>query len=1029
VERFLARLIRQRLLVIVSFLFVSLLGLLSFLELPIDAFPDLTNNQVQILSETPGMAPLEAEQLVTIPIEASMNGLPDVQQIRSISRFGLSVVTVVFHDRVDLYRARQLVNERLQSSRERLPEGVRTELGPITTGMGEIYQYVVRGEGLSPTELKTLHDWEIKYRLRGVPGVYEVNTWGGFTREIVVTVRPDALRAMGLTLQEVCDALASNNENFSGGILAQGPEQIVVRGLGRFTSLEDIGKVLIQRRGGLPIPLFQVADVTEGQAFRQGAVTQDGRGEVVTGLVMMLKGENSRNVIERVQRKIRDIGRSLPEGVTLEPFYDQSRLVAQTLETVQTNLLEGGMLVIGVLLMMLGDLRAALIVALVIPVSLLFSFIGMKGLGITANIISLGALDFGMIVDGAIVMVENTVSRLSQRSGMPVDRLAAVQASVREMARPVFFGVLIIALVYLPILSLEGLEYKLFSPMVLTVCFALLGSLLAALTLVPVLCSLLLRPGMKEHDPWLLRKVRPGYRRLLDAALRQPRRTVWMATLCFVLTMATVPFLGSEFVPELDEGDLIVEVRNLPSISLTEATRVTTQIESLLRVRPEVETVVSKTGRPDLATDPMSVYQSDVYVILKPREQWPAGASKDALVDWMSERLAQAVPGAAFNFTQPIAMRVDELVSGVRSDVAIKLYGEDFKTLAETAEAIRQAIADLPGVADLQVERLAGTAQLLIQPDRTRMAQAGVTMGDLRNVLAAANLGEPVTELLEGRRRFTLRVKLPETVRRDPGALANLLVENSAGQRVPLAQLATLTPSTGLEVVQREQGERRILVQCNVRGRDLGSFVQEAEQRIAQRVQLQRGMHLEWGGQFENQQRAMTRLTFVVPLSILLIFFLLMMTFGSVRHALLVMLNVPFALIGGVLALWVRGLYLNVPATIGFVALFGVAVLNGLVLVNAINQRCQQGLPIGEAIRQAAESRLRPVLMTALVALLGFLPMAVSHGAGAEVQRPLATVVIGGLVTSTLLTLVVLPVLYQRFGRSKADATTAAEPA
>lgn len=1022
-ENFFSNLITKRLLICIVFGFAILIGVVAFQNLPIDAFPDLTNNQVQILTETQGMSPVESEQLVTIPIESIMNGLPRVEQVRSISKFGLSVVTVVFQDGVDTYFARQLVNERLQSAKSRLPNGLNPELGPITTGMGEIYQYVVEGHGYSPSELKTLHDWDIKYQLRTVPGVNEINSWGGFTQEYQVTVYPDQLIQYNLTIEDVFKALENNNENFSGGIIEHGSEQFIVRGLGRVNSLNDIGNIFIEKKGEAPIAIKNVATVEYGTALRQGAVTKDGNGEVVTGIVMMLKGENSRAIIQRVKEKITEIKKSLPEGVHIHPFYDQTHLVEQTIHTVQTNLIEGGLLVIAVLLFMLGNLRASLIVAATIPLSMMFSFMGMKALGLTANIMSLGAIDFGMIVDGSIVMVENTLRKLSHRDNPSLSNMEIIQDSVKEMAKPILFGVLIITVVYMPILALEGMEYKMFSPMVFTVTFALLGSLLISLTLVPVLCSFFLRGKVTEKESILVKKIRQPYLGLLEKALNHRKKTVAIAVAAFVLTVLSVPFLGSEFVPELDEGDLIIEMRNLPSISLPEATQMSTRVEKALKNIPEIRTIVSKTGRPDLATDPMGVYQTDVYVKLKAKEKWRAGLSKESLTNELRERLEKRVPGANFSFTQPIAMRVDELVSGVRSDIAIKLFGDDMEVLTKKAAEVQQVMKTVKGQADLQTEKLSGSGQILITPDRRKMAAYGVNVSNIRDVVETAILGKAVSEVLEGKRRFDLRVKFPQGSNIDPSAIQNLLIETQTGQRIPLAQVAQVDVGEGLEVVNREFGQRRIIVQMNVRDRDIGSFVQEGQQKIAQNVKLPPGYYIQWGGQFENQQRAMSKLMLVVPLSILIIFFLLMATFSNVRHALLVILNVPFALIGGVLALWVRGMYLSVPASVGFIALFGVAILNGLVLISTINKLREDGLNLHTAILQGAETRLRPVLMTALVAMLGFMPMAISHGSGAEVQKPLATVVIGGLITSTLLTLVVLPVIYSWISQSKRGDT------
>lgn len=1011
-ENLLASVVKQKFLVCLLFAFCVVGGLIAVRSLPIDAFPDLSNNQVQVITETRGMAPLETEQLVTIPLESLMQGLPNVQQVRSVSKFGISVVTVVFKDNVNIYFARQLINERLQTAKGRLPDSLNPEMGPITTGMGEIYQYVIEGNGYSPMDLKTLHDWDVKYQLRTVPGVNEVNTWGGLTQEYIVTVLPDRLPQYGLTLGEVFRALQENNDNFSGGIIEHQAEQYVVRGTGRIDSVDAIGDIIIKYRGSTPVFIRNVANVGIGPALRQGAASRDGKGEVVAGIVMMLKGENSQNVIERVKNKIQAIRKGLPESVRIRPFYDQTQLVEQTIHTVKSNLVEGALLVMAVLLFMLGNVRAALIVTITIPLSLMFSFMGMKALGISANIMSLGALDFGMIVDGAIVMVENTLRKLSHEPQPVQNTTSLIQASVREMARPILFGVLIITVVYMPVLALEGMEYKMFSPMVFTVTFALLGSLLVALFLVPVLCALFLKGRIVEHENVLLRKLAPAYLRLLDWALNHRKITVGFAVCTFLLTLLSLPFLGTEFVPKLDEGSLLLNSKTLPSVSLEETVKINTLIESVVKSFPEVKTIVSKAGRADLATDPMGVYETDAYVMLKPKDQWRPGVTKQELRRQIGQKLNRFVPGVHFNFSQPIEQRVNELVSGVRSDVAIKLFGEDIEKLTTKAREIEQVIHKVPGQTDLQVEKLSGNQQLLIVPDRIQMARYGVNISDIREIIETAILGSPVSEVLDGKRRFTLRVKLPGGSQTSPEEVAKLLVETEA-TRVPLAQVARIELGEGLEAINREMGQRRIIIQMNVPNRDIGSFVREAQSRIHQQIKLPPGYYIEWGGQFENQQRAMNRLAVVVPVSIIIILLLLMGTFASLRHALLVMVNVPFALIGGVVALWVRGMYLNVPAAIGFIALFGVAILNGLVLVNTINQLLAQNTPLREAILQAAKTRLRPVLITALVAILGFLPMAISQGAGAEVQKPLATVVIGGIFSSTLLTLIVLPVLYQ----------------
>lgn len=1010
-ESFFAGLLKFRFPVFLVFMVAFALGLDSLSKLPIDAFPDLANNQVQVLTEAPGMAPVEVEQLVTIPLESIMNGLPKVKQVRSLSKYGLSVVTVVFQDQVDTYFARQLVLEKLQSARSRLPQNTNPQLGPISTAMGEIYQYLVEGKGYSLTDLKTLHEFEIKYLLRTVPGVAEVNTWGGFTDEFVITVDPRRMQQFSITINDVFEALKHNNENFGAGIIDHESEQYIVRGLGRVNSLPDIEDVIIKTDKGVPICVKNIASVGHGAALRQGAATRDGAGEVVVGLVMMLKGDNSRNVIDLVKDKIVDIRPSLPEGVNLRPFYDQSVLVEQVIDTVKTNLLEGGTLVALVLLLTVGSLRASFIVALAIPLSMLFSFIGMHYLGVSANIMSLGAVDFGMIVDGSIVMVENILRNLSESDGQE-SQLEVIQSSVREVARPILFGILIITVVYMPILCLEGMELKMFSPMVVTVCSALLGSLLISLMLVPLLASVLLKGKIREKESVLIWLVRKPYSFVLDLALKYKVATVGLAIMALVGAIASVPYLGTEFVPKLDEGDILVEVRNFPSMSLPAAIDTSSKIENILKRSPEVKTVVTRIGRPDLATDPMGVYQNDCFVMLKPKEAWRSGLSKDDLTQELRTRLQNEIIGATFNFTQPIAMRVDELVSGVRSDIAVKLFGEDMNYLQEEAQEIHKVLATVSGTTDLQVERLSGSAQIIIAPDRAKLARYGASMSDIQTITQTAIIGTPVSQVLQGRKRFDMRVKFPEGNKMEPSELGNLLVEVSEAKRVPLSQLAKVDIQQGVESVNREFGQRRIVVQCNVRGRDIGSYVEECQRKLATAVKLRPGYYITWGGQFENQQRASKNLSYAVPLSILIIFLLLTATFSSLRDAIMVLLNVPFALIGGIAALWVRGMYLSVPASIGFIALFGVAVLNGLVLISYVNQLVESGMSKDEAVRIGAQKRLRPVLMTALVASLGFLPMALSVGSGAEVQRPLSTVVIGGLISSTILTLVVLPVVY-----------------
>lgn len=1014
-EKFLIHLIKKRFLVCVIFALVIAGGVYSFINLPIDALPDLTNNQVQILTDTKGMAPIESEELVTIPVESAMSGLPGMSEIRSISKLGVSIVTVVFKDNVDIYFARQLIGERIQNAAARLPQGLMPEIGPITTGMGEIYQYIIEGKGYSSDELKIIHEWDIKPQLRTVAGVNEVNTWGGLTREYQVVVYPEKLVQYSLTLKDVFDAIEKNNTNFSGGIIEHTSEQYVVRGLGLANRLEDIQNIVVKYQNGTPIYVKNVAQVKYGYMLRQGATTKNGQGEVVTGIVMMLKGENSRNVIKRVKAKMGEIKKSLPEGVKIKPFYDQTPLVEQTIKTVETNLVEGGILVIAILLLVLGNLRAALIVASTIPIAMMFSFLGMKALGISANIMSLGAIDFGMIVDGSIVMVENTLLKLNNNKENS-DIKEIVQNSLKEMAHPIFFGILIITIVYMPILSLEGMEYKMFSPMVFTVCFALLGSLAVALILIPVLCTFFLHKNNKantlERESAIVSVFRKYYTKLFNLALKHRAKTVLAAICLFLILVGSIPFMGSEFIPRFDEGNFSIEAINIPGISLSEAIKVTGRIEETLLKAPEVKNVISKTGRPDLATDPMGVYQTDVFVELVPKSKWRKSMTKDRLADELGSLLEENVAGVNFSFSQPVEMRVNELVAGTKSDVAVKVFGDDIDILLKKAEQIEQILSKIKGAQDIQTEQLTGSKQITIVPNRIEMSKYGVSIEEIQNIVSTAIMGNPVSEIIDGRKRFTLRVIFPEGSSLNPNLVQNLLIETQDGRRIPVGLVAKVSIEEGAEGITRENSRRRIVTQCNVRGTDMGSFVKEAQKEINSKIKLPSGYYIEFGGQFENQQRAMKRLAIIIPVSIAVIFLLLMMTFSSVRHSLLVMLNVPFSMIGGIAALWIRGMYLSVPSIVGFIALFGVSILNGLVLITTFNHLKNEGYSIDEILIKGTQRRLRPVLMTALVATLGFLPMALSTGSGAEVQRPLATVVIGGLIASLFLTLIVLPILY-----------------
>jgi cobalt-zinc-cadmium resistance protein CzcA len=1022
----LARLIefhlRNRLLVLAGIAALIAGGLYILSQLPIDAFPDLTNNQVTVITECPGMPPSEVEQLVTYPIEVVLMGIPKTQGVRSVSKLGLSMITVVFDDSVNTYLARQWINERIQEVRSRIPAGLEPTLGPVATAFGEVYQYTIESDTLSAMDRKTLHEWQIKNQLRAVRGINEVNTWGGETRQVEIEVDPLKLFRYSLSLRDVFDRVQENNANFGGGYIEHASEQYTVRGMGRVRTPAELETIVLSSRGGTPILLRDVATVKDRPMQRQGAVLRDGKGETVSGMTIMLKGENGRNVIERVKAAIAEM--SLPGDARIVPFYDQAFVIDGTIATVRKNLIEAGALVVVVLLFFLGNWRAAFIVAAVIPLSMLVGFIGMAAFGVSANLMSLGAIDFGMIVDGAVVMMENAVRRIERKPG---DKHFNVEERVLgaaiEVARPIVFGVSIIIAVYLPIFALEGLEGRMFRPMAITVCSALAGSLLLALVFVPAATVLTMRNGVKPHseEGWYA-TLRSGYSRLLERVIHFRVVVVAVSVLLVVVALGSLAFIGSEFMPRLDEGSLLITTRKLPGISLTESIQLSDTVEKAVLEFPEVTGVVTKLGRPDLATEAMGIYEADVYILVKPYEQWTTAPDKEGLIAKMSERLEQ-IPGVEYNFTQPMAMRLDEVVSGIKADIALKIFGEDSATLEQLAERALRILSGIPGAADAQMEIISGVAELRVQADRAALARYGINVSDVRELVEAAVAGRAASDFIQGQRRFPIVVRLPEIYRANPESLRELPLAAPGGERITLGQVAHITAERGPEVIARENAMRRIVVQANVRGRDLGSFAVEAQQRVDQGLRLPPGYTIDWGGQFENQQRAMQRLAIVIPASILIITGLLYSTFGSLSLSLLIFLNVPFALVGGIAALWIRGINLNLSASVGFIALFGVAVLNGIVLVSYINRLRSQGLTMHNAVVQGSATRLRPVLMTALVASFGFLPMALSQSTGAEVQRPLATVVIGGLVTSTLLTLFVLPALYPWFAPTNPPLT------
>ncbi len=1026
----------NRLLVAFALILLIGAGVKAMLDLPLDAVPDVTNEQVQVLTAVPGLSPLEVERFVTFPVEAAMSGIPKVTEIRSVSKFGLSAVTVVFEDGTDIYWARQQVAERLSTAEEMIPPGYGTpELGPISTGLGEIYQFEVRGEPMcppegpdtpqcwTPMELRTLLDWDIAYRLRSVPGVVEVNTFGGLAKRYEVRVHPDRLLAYGLGLEDVFEALERNNLATGGGYIEHAGEQRIIRGEALLGGIADIENVVLRTdEQGTPVTIGMVADVAIGSVTRQGAVTRDGRGEVVLGIAMMLKGANSRIVAREVHAAIEEISRNLPPGVTIDTFYDRTELVTRTVHTVQKNLIEGGVLVILVLLLILGNVRAGLIVASAIPLSMLAAFILMNRFGISGNLMSLGAIDFGLIVDGSVVMIENILRHLEQREEH-ISPLAAIREAAVEVARPVAFAVGIIIIVYLPILTLQGVEGRMFRPMAFTVVFALVGSLLLALTLMPVMATFFLARTRPSHETWLMRRLGSLYRPVLERVQGHPKKVLAAAAILFAAAVLVFGTLGSEFVPRLDEGSIALQAWRLPSVGLGQAIRDTTLIErTLLEKFPdEIETVVSKTGRAEIATDPMGVDISDIFVMLKPKKSWRRARTKTELIERIDAELAAAVPGVKFSYSQPIELRVQELIAGVRSDVAIKVFGDDLETLTRIAEQVARAVSGVPGAADVKVEQVEGLPNLTVRVDRERAARYGVDAAAILAVVQAARAGVDVGTVIEGQPRFPLAVTLPADAVHEVADLEALPVASRSGTLVPLGQVAEVREEEGVNQISREAISRRVVVEANVRGRDLGSFVADAQAAVEREVELPPGYHIAWGGQFENLARATARLRIVVPLALGLIFLLLYMSFDSLALAALIYVNVPLAVIGGVAALKLRGMPFSISAGVGFIALFGIAVLNGVVMVAHIQQLRRKGLPPRDAARQGALDRLRPVLMTALVASLGFLPMALATSAGAEVQRPLATVVIGGLISATLLTLVVLPTLYPWFDRGRTE--------
>jgi heavy metal efflux system protein len=1051
-ERIIRFCIEQRWLVMLAVLGMAGLGVFSYTRLPLDAVADISNVQVVVNTQAPGYSPLETEQRVTYPIETVMAGLPGLEQTRSLSRYGLSQVTVLFKDGTDIHFARQLVNQRMQEARDRLPAGVTPSMGPISTGLGEIYLWTVEadskarkadGTPYTPTDLREIQDWVIKPQLRNVTGVTEINSIGGFEKQYVVAPNLERLSAHGMSLADVVGALEKNNASQGAGYIERQGEQYLVRAPGQVQSIDDIRDIIIGTAQGQPIRVRDVGEVELGRELRTGAATENGQ-EVVLGTVFMLMGENSRQVSRAVDQQMDAINKTLPAGVKAVTVYDRTTLVDKAVRTVQKNLIEGAALVVAVLFLFLGNLRAALITAMVIPLSMLFTFSGMVKAGISANLMSLGALDFGIIVDGAVVIVENCVRRLAHaqaskgRALTRSERFHEVFAAAREARRPLLYGQLIIMVVYVPILALTGVEGKMFHPMAYTVLLALLGAMLLSVSFVPAAVALFIGDRVAEKDNALMQWAERRYQPLLAGSMANAPVVLTMAAVLVAFCGAVATRLGSEFVPNLNEGDFAIQALRIPGTSLTQSIEMQRQLETHLKSKfPEIERVFARTGTAEIAADPMPPNISDGYIMLKPTSEWPAPRkTRDELLAAIREA-AEQVPGSNYEFSQPIQLRFNELISGVRSDVAVKVFGDDHEVLGDTAGKIAQVLQTVPGATEVKVEQTAGLPMLTVNIDRAKAARYGLNMTDVQDVVATAIGGRAAGTFFQGDRRFDLLVRLPDAQRENLDALRRLPVPLPKGSGdgrvsyVPLSEVATLDVAPGPNQVSRENGKRRIVVSANVTGRDLGSFVADAQAAIAQRVQVPAGYWTRWGGTFEQLQSATQRLQRVVPLSLLMVFVLLFAMFGHVKDGLLVFTGIPFALTGGVLALWMRGMPLSISAAVGFIALSGVAVLNGLVMLSFIRTLREEGRSVDDAVRHGALTRLRPVLMTALVASLGFVPMALATGTGAEVQRPLATVVIGGILSSTALTLLVLPILYRWAhwrDEEPEDPANAAEP-
>ena len=1029
-EKIISFCLKQKAFVIFLVLLVAAWGVYAFLTIPVDAFPDVTNVQVEIVSTAPALSPLEIERLVTNPVELAMQGLPRLSLMRSVTKYGISVVTLVFEDGADIYFARQLVFQKLAAVEQNMPEGVSIEMGPVTTAMGEIYQYTLEGpmpadaEGKVRylTDLRTVQDWVVSPQLKNIPGVVDINSFGGYLKQFQVTVDPNSLVRNNLSLNDVFEAVRNNNENVGGNFLERNAEQFIVRGVGLFRSEDDIGAVAVKTAAGSPLLLRDIARVSSGHAIRQGAVIKDGQEECVGGIVMMLRGANSRDVVDLVKAKVAEIngGNLLPPGVKIKSYYDRSYLVRESIRTVLVAILIGALLIIVVLWVFLRSFRGALIVILTLPLVALMAFIVMKGIRLGANLMSLGglAISIGMIIDATVIQVENVHRHLSETKSAGRNT-EVVLRSVLEVRKPSIFGELIIAFTFLPILALQGIEGKMFIPLALTVAIALFATLLLSILVIPVFCGLMLKPG-SDKESFLLRAGKRVYLPLLRLVMKRRIMVVALAAACVVLTILLIPRLGTEFVPIMDEGAFDMDFQLLPGITLEKALEVNKLVEQKLKKFPELVTVVGKTGQTGIALEARGVDKTGYVGKLKPKSEWVNARTREELFQKMRESI-QVIPGMVFTFSQPIQCRIDELVAGTRAQIIVRLFGPDLKLLNDKADEIAAVLSKVNGTRDLAVEKIAGQPYLDIEVDRERISRRGVSAREVLDFIEMAVGGKSATKVYQENRLYDLIVRLPEEQRNSVDKLDNLIFRTPQGTAIPLGELAKVTLSEGPVQISRENGQRRIGIELNVDGRDIGGYVREAKQKIGKNVALPGGYYLTWGGQFENQQRAMARLMIIVPLVVLLIFFFLAVTFDSLKTASLVIMNLPFALVGGVLALWFSGLYLSVPASIGFIALFGIAVLNGIVLVSYIGQMRQNGLGLREAIFKGCEVRFRPVLMTASITILSLLPLVFATGPGSEIQRPLAVVVIGGILTSTALTLLVLPALYSLMDRKSKD--------